>query len=106
MPKRQYINLSISDLETITDNHWNDIDFLRRVKNELKYRKTKRAKELFGKIEKHLSEKLGQLQNGNKFCSECGELMGIKYGRHGMFWGCTGYPHCTYTVKVTKSDFN
>jgi len=31
-----------------------------------------------------------------KHCRRCGKEMKIVHGRGGRFWGCTGYPICTY----------
>lgn len=28
------------------------------------------------------------------FCSRCGSMMEIRYGRYGEFWGCMSYPRC------------
>lgn len=34
-------------------------------------------------------------QNGEiPFCSRCGSMVEIRYGRHGEFWGCMSYPRC------------
>jgi len=105
MTNRPYINLSIGDLEAIAQNHWDDLKFLKKLKGELKYRQTKRAKELLSKLNIRLSEEFGRMIEEKKFCTECGQQMEIKHGRYGMFWGCSGYPHCRHTVKITKSDF-
>ena len=105
MAKRPFINLSIVDLEVLANNHWNDTIFLKKVRDELSHRKTKRAKKLFVKIRNHLSNKFDKSMLETRFCSECGDLMEIKYGKFGMFWGCTGYPNCKNSIKITKDDF-
>ena len=105
MAKRQFINMSIDDLEGIAETHWHDINFLKKVKSELKNRKTKRSKTLLNKIDNHKSHQCKQIKNEPKFCSEYGNFMEIKYGKNGMFWGCNSYPHCPHTVKITQSDF-
>ena len=33
-------------------------------------------------------------------CPECGKEMVIRTGRHGRFWGCTGYPQCRSTANI------
>lgn len=38
---------------------------------------------------------------GDKQCPNCGRKMGIRKGRYGMFWGCTGYPECK-TIEPLK----
>jgi DNA topoisomerase-1 len=35
-------------------------------------------------------------------CEKCGKPMVIKWGRHGSFIACTGYPECTNTREVTE----
>jgi DNA topoisomerase-1 len=46
-------------------------------------------------------------------CEKCGKPMVIKWGRHGSFIACTGYPECTNTRELTvdlpdidKADFS
>ena len=34
-------------------------------------------------------------------CPVCGEEMTIRSGRYGYFWGCSGYPTCQTTEKIT-----
>ncbi|MGE5489150.1 MAG: type I DNA topoisomerase [bacterium] len=34
-------------------------------------------------------------------CEKCGKPMVIKWGRHGSFIGCSGYPDCTNTRELT-----
>jgi len=34
-------------------------------------------------------------------CEKCGKPMVIKWGRHGSFIGCSGYPECTNTRELT-----
>ena len=34
-------------------------------------------------------------------CDKCGKPMVIKWGRHGSFIACTGYPECTNTRELT-----
>jgi DNA topoisomerase-1 len=34
-------------------------------------------------------------------CDKCGKPLVIKWGRHGSFIACTGYPECTYTRELT-----
>jgi len=35
-------------------------------------------------------------------CEKCGKPMVIKWGKHGSFIACTGYPECTNTREVTE----
>jgi restriction system protein len=34
-----------------------------------------------------------------KICPECKQAMVVRSGKHGKFWGCTGFPKCKYTAK-------
>jgi len=36
----------------------------------------------------------------DKICEKCGKPMVIKWGRHGSFLACTGYPDCTNTREI------
>jgi len=36
-------------------------------------------------------------------CSKCGDIMRIRKGKYGSFWGCSNYPMCDYTVSVKKA---
>lgn len=33
-------------------------------------------------------------------CSECGNLLKLREGKYGRFWGCTDYPNCKHTLKI------
>jgi DNA topoisomerase-1 len=76
-------------------------------------------REFYGKFEKDL--KLAERnmrdvkrmeQPTGQVCEKCGKAMVIKWGRHGHFIACTGYPECTNTRELpsdlpeleTKSD--
>lgn len=37
-------------------------------------------------------------------CEKCGKKMVIKWGRHGKFLACSGYPECKNTKEFTKND--
>lgn len=101
---RPYSKFSIEDLEYLAEKHWEDNKFLREIKKELSFRKTSRAKKLESKIRSKLNADLERLKDLTKFCDECGSFMEIKFGRYGMFWGCTDYPYCKHTTKITKED--
>jgi len=34
-------------------------------------------------------------------CDKCGKPLVVKWGKHGSFLACTGYPDCTYTRELT-----
>ncbi len=37
----------------------------------------------------------------DEVCPKCGKPLVIKWGKHGSFIACTGYPDCTYTRELT-----
>ena len=38
------------------------------------------------------------------WCVECGCLMKRRTGRYGDFYGCTGYPRCTNTLRLSDVE--
>ncbi len=40
----------------------------------------------------------------DQICEKCGKPMVIKWGRHGKFIACTGYPECTNTRELPAAD--
>ncbi|HWZ31896.1 MAG TPA: type I DNA topoisomerase [Bryobacteraceae bacterium] len=40
----------------------------------------------------------------DQICEKCGKPMVIKWGRHGKFIACTGYPECTNTRELPPED--
>jgi DNA topoisomerase I len=40
----------------------------------------------------------------DQICEKCGKPMVIKWGRHGKFIACTGYPECTNTRELPVAD--
>lgn len=41
-------------------------------------------------------------QSIDQQCPECGKPLVIRKGKYGEFIGCTGFPNCKYTSKITK----
>lgn len=39
-------------------------------------------------------------------CPKCNKELKERQGKYGQFWGCTGYPHCTYTFTETKGGYS
>lgn len=37
-------------------------------------------------------------------CPECGKPLVLKWSRHGRFFGCSGYPECSYTKPLDKKE--
>src|ERR1022692_3647942 len=63
--------------------------------------------EFYGKFEKDLARATRNMQDIKRMekptdqtCEKCGKPMVIKWGRHGSFIACTGYPECTNTREL------
>jgi DNA topoisomerase-1 len=39
----------------------------------------------------------------DQLCEKCGKPLVIKWGKHGKFIACTGYPECTYTREIAQT---
>ncbi|MDQ6663568.1 MAG: topoisomerase DNA-binding C4 zinc finger domain-containing protein [Acidobacteriota bacterium] len=54
---------------------------------------------------KHAEEHMTNIKRLEKptdlLCEKCGKPLVIKWGKHGSFIACTGYPECTYTRELT-----
>ncbi|HYW46238.1 MAG TPA: type I DNA topoisomerase [Bryobacteraceae bacterium] len=61
--------------------------------------------ERFDRDLKHAEEHMTDIKRMEKptdlICEKCGKPLVIKWGRHGSFIACTGYPDCTYTRELT-----
>ena len=61
--------------------------------------------ERFERDLKHAEEHMTDIKRMEKptdlKCEKCGKPLVIKWGRHGSFIACTGYPECTYTRELT-----
>ncbi len=61
--------------------------------------------ERFDKDLKHAEEHMTDIKRMEKptdlLCEKCGKPLVIKWGKHGSFIACTGYPECTYTRELT-----
>ncbi len=60
--------------------------------------------ERFDKDLKHAEEHMTNVKRMEKptdqTCDKCGKPLVIKWGKHGSFIACTGYPECTYTREL------
>ena len=45
-------------------------------------------------------------REGEDKCPKCGAKLGIKLSKYGPFVGCSNYPTCNYTMKLSKDDLN
>jgi len=61
--------------------------------------------ERFDRDLKHAEEHMTDIKRMEKptdlTCEKCGKPLVIKWGKHGSFIACTGYPDCTYTRELT-----
>jgi DNA topoisomerase-1 len=64
--------------------------------------------EFYGNFEKdltHAEEHMTDIKRMEKptdlVCDKCGKPMVIRWGKHGSFIGCSGYPECTNTRELT-----
>jgi DNA topoisomerase I len=64
--------------------------------------------EFYGKFSRdleHAEEHMTDIKRMEKptdlTCEKCGKPLVIKWGKHGSFIACTGYPECTYTRELT-----
>ena len=51
--------------------------------------------------ERHMTDIKRMEKPTDLVCEKCGKPMVIKWGRHGSFIACTGYPDCTNTRELT-----
>lgn len=55
--------------------------------------------QVFERLGKEM-EAAGKGGTNLKICPRCGQVMRVRKGRFGQFWGCSGYPGCRYTENV------
>jgi DNA topoisomerase I len=58
-------------------------------------------KEDLAHAEQHMTDIKRMEKKTDLICDKCGKPMVIKWGRHGSFIACTGYPECTNTRELT-----
>lgn len=51
--------------------------------------------------EEHMTDIKRMERPTGQDCEKCGKPLVIKWGKHGSFIACTGYPECTYTRELT-----
>ena len=48
-----------------------------------------------------LKDEMELFESGKKripLCGQCGKKMKLRNGKYGEFWGCSGYPECSFTM--------
>ena len=81
------------ELDEIEDGHldWREAmaDFYGKFSRDLEH------------AEEHMTDIKRMEKPTDLTCEKCGKPLVIKWGRHGSFIACTGYPECTYTRELT-----
>ncbi len=54
--------------------------------------------------EEHMTDIKRMEEPTGEMCVKCGKPLVMKWGKHGKFIACTGYPECTYTREPDNSD--
>ncbi|MBI4459240.1 MAG: topoisomerase DNA-binding C4 zinc finger domain-containing protein, partial [Acidobacteria bacterium] len=84
------------ELDEIEDGkkQWTETlhEFYRHFEKELK------------RAQKHMVDIKRMEEPTELTCEKCGRPMVVKWGRHGKFLACSGYPECTNTREVAKQD--
>jgi len=57
-----------------------------------------------GEAEVNMEDLKSKEEQTEIVCEKCGQLMVIKWGRHGHFLACPGYPTCKNTKPFTKDE--
>ncbi|HEY7212407.1 MAG TPA: type I DNA topoisomerase [Bryobacteraceae bacterium] len=55
---------------------------------------------------RHMTDIKRMEEPTDQICEKCGKPMVIKWGKHGRFIACTGYPECTNTREVAMEPVN
>ena len=91
-----------------------DIQYTARMEEELdeieegKIGWTQALHEFYGKFEvdlKTAGERMGVIREPeptDEKCEKCGSPMVIRWGRHGRFMACSGYPECKNTREIAR----
>jgi len=108
------LGMVVTDLLIENFNDIFDVDYTARMEEELDEieegkinwrRAIGEFYEKFDKDLKHAEEHMTDIKRMEKptdlTCEKCGKPLVIKWGRHGSFIACTGYPECTYTRELT-----
>ncbi len=94
-----------------------DIQYTARMEEELdeveegKIHWTEALQEFYGKFEVdlkrahlHMTDIKRMEEPTEEKCEKCGNMMVIKWGRHGKFLACSGYPECRNTREIAQSN--
>jgi DNA topoisomerase-1 len=114
--KPSALGLMISDLLTKSFDDIIDVDYTRSLEEDLdkieegKTDYVRTLDEFYRKFKKDLARAGKEMQNlkegvkTDEICDRCGSPMLIKVGKFGPFIACSGYPECTNTRELEKSE--
>jgi DNA topoisomerase-1 len=108
------LGMVVTDLLLESFNDLFDVTYTARMEEELdeiedgKLEWRVAMAEFYGRFEKdleHAARHMTDIKRMEKptdlLCDKCGKPMVIKWGKHGSFIACTGYPDCTNTRELT-----
>ncbi len=94
-----------------------DVQYTARMEDELdeieegKLTWTEALREFYSKFEvdlkqaqKHMADLKKMEEPTDEECEKCGSPMVIKWGRHGKFLACSGYPDCKNTREIARTN--
>jgi DNA topoisomerase I len=108
------LGMVVCDLLLESFNDIFDVKYTARMEEELdeiedgKIDWREAMAEFYGRFTKdieHAEEHMTNIKRMEKptdlSCEKCGKPLVIKWGKHGSFLACTGYPECTFTRELT-----
>ncbi len=108
------LGMVVADLLLESFNDLFDVKYTARMEEELdeiedgKLEWRAAMAEFYGRFQKdleHAERHMTDIKRMEKptdlVCEKCGKPMVIKWGKHGSFIACTGYPECTNTRELT-----
>jgi DNA topoisomerase-1 len=66
---------------------------------EGKFQRNQVLDEFYGEFSQAMEHARGTLQADAEKCPKCGKPLEERFGKFGKFFGCSGYPDCTYIKK-------
>jgi DNA topoisomerase-1 len=108
------LGMVVTDLLLESFNDIFDVTYTARMEEELddieegKLDWREAMTEFYDKLTKDLTHAEEHMTNIKRMerptdliCEKCGKPLVIKWGKHGSFIACTGYPECTFTRELT-----
>jgi DNA topoisomerase-1 len=99
------IGMTVTDLLVKHFPKVMDLKFTSHMEEELdeieegKFQRNQVLDEFYGEFSQAMEHARGTLQADAEKCPKCGKPLGERFGKFGKFFGCTGYPDCTYIKK-------